>query len=695
MSEEIQQKMRDLDKEIKHLQYSYYINSEAIVSDIVFDTAFAELEELEKQYPQYVDPMSAVQEPMAHLSKDFRTCEHMRPMSSIQTYLATQFKKLTEWYNDIKSRFPNVKFLLEPKFDGVAISLVYYNGRLLRALTRGNYMKGEVVTAVVSRIPSVPMTLKEKVKGYLEVRGEVTFKRDKLAAFNASGLSKTQYVDARSAASGIVRSVKMINPWAIDHLEFHPYEVFVDCSIPRQYNKNERMDMLRYIQYIGFDMLPPVTHVDHVELLNDIHNYYTDLENIRHNYRFDMDGVVIKVADISVCEELGSNKRVPHWAAAFKFSPDVVETTVLDIEINVGSTGMVTPVVIFDPVKIGGVIVERASVANFAKLRKLMIKPWWKAYITRSGDTIPEIVAGDKSIDAEYVTPIYCPKCHSVLDYSEDRSSCYCRNVTNCPGQGIGRIYRAFSKEHINIPGIGKETLSHLYETKLIAEPVDVYCPGMRLMYSPSTIFCMDDRAIYEQSIVRMKEKLSIGTKEAEALHAKLTQVKSIPLAIFIASLGIHDVGIERAHAIARTVKTLDGFLHCSMNELVNIDGLSVITATRIRDYLQNKAKVDEIKLFLKMGVTIIPEQDVPLANYPLHGETFVFTGGFDYSRRYHEERVTRLGGKVNKVVTKNVNYLVIGRSPTPEKFLLAEKYKITVINEDQFMDRLNSLEVK
>lgn len=693
MSEEIKQKMRDLDKEIKHLQYSYYINSESLVSDIVFDTMFAQLEELEKQYPEYIDPMSAVQEPMEHLSEDFRTCKHVRPMTSIQTYLASQFKELKAWYDNIKARYSSAKFLVEPKFDGIAISLVYYNGRLLRALTRGNYLKGEIVTAVVSRIPSVPMTLKEKVRGYVEIRGEVTFKKDQLASFNASGQTKTQYVDSRSAASGIVRSVKNINPWAIEHLEFHPYEIFTDVSVPRQYDRNERMDMLRYIQAIGFDMLPPVTHVDHVELFDDIYNYYTDLENIRGNYRFDMDGIVIKVANILTCVELGNNKRVPHWAAAFKFSPEVVETTVRDIEINVGSTGMLTPVVIIEPVKVGGVIVERASVSNFAKLRKLMLKPRWKAYITRSGDTIPEVVAGDTSIEVDYAPPIYCPMCHSVLEYNEDLTSCYCRNTTTCPGQRIGRINRAFSKEHINIPGISVATLQYLYDAKLIAEPVDVYCPGMGSLYSPSVLVNMTHEALREQSILRMSQKLGISSKEAASLYDKLTQVKVVSLSTFIAALGIQDVSIERARLVAKAVKTIDGFLECTMADLMVIDGINITIATRISNYLQNKVKVDEIKLFRKLLHEITPEPSGPLVNYPLHGEIFVFTGGFDYSRRYYEERVIRLGGKINKVITKKVNYLVTGRSPTPDKILLAQKYAVPAINEDQLMARLNSLE--
>lgn len=669
-----------LDEQLKRYQYAYYVKSSQPVADMVFDALFRELEELHEKHPEYRHLETVVTQPMPYVSDSFTLVEHLRPMQSIQTVMSDESDKLKKFMGQVSSESVTVDYVGELKFDGLAISLIYEDGRLVRALTRGNNNKGELVTQTVAMIPSVPLRLAFPLKGTTEVRGEVTLRKGALETINRLSSDGKGFTSLRNAASGLIRRNKLF-PELAKHLQFHAYDCFIDSGHGDRYFKTQ-CKKLSFMHSIGFSNCGKHA-IEGIRTFQELLGYYKLIQNSRDELPFEIDGIVIKVDDLKIQDRLGSGNRVQNWSRAFKFDAVVKRTTVEKIDVTVGATGMLTPVVYITPVEINGVTISKASVSNFKKLNTLNIAIGSEVMIKRSGDTIPEIVECLSSTPSNYVPPLHCPYCGALVEGDEEGQR-FCSGTMTCPKQTLGRIQRFFNKDNVKINGVSDSTLEFLFESRMIHEPIDVFCIGLRNAIGAATMSNGQfDSNLNKLEAIALDQLSFNGLMSERAIKTLLKNIRNVePVRLYqvIAGLGIKHVSTERAKAVASFYKTLDQFMLANMNELSNLEGISVTTANSILSYLK-QPKARELRLLPRLGLTILPEEERTDAKLPLHGKAYAITGTLNIRRQYYEQQLVELGAKIHKTVLPSTAALVVGASPGP-KYELAKKLGVLCITE-------------
>ena len=666
--DDIIKKIEELREKIRYHNYCYYVLDDPIISDIEYDQLMRELMELEKENPQYIAPSSPTQRVGIEPVSEFTTVKHIAPMLSLANAFSTE--ELRAFNQRIKKLIPQKKleYVIEPKIDGLAVALVYENGIFIRGATRGNGVNGEEITSNLRTVKTIPLKLfSENMPPRIEVYGEVYMKKSEFKRLNKNRMEKEEslFANPRNAAAG---SVRQLDPriTAQRRLDTFIYRV----TFPEGNNLNTHMEVLDYLKKIGFKVN------SHIKLCHDIEeaiNYCQKWIEKKEELDYEIDGMVVKVNSLSTREELGSTTRSPRWAIAYKFPAQQVTTKVLDIIVQVGRTGALTPVAILDPVKISGSVVQRATLHNEDEIRRKDVRIGDIVLVQKAGEVIPEVVKVIKekrtSKEKEFIMPIHCPICGAKVFRPEGEVASRCNSLT-CPAQIKERIEHFASRDALDIEGLGPAIIDQLVEKGLIKNISDLY-------------FLKRDDLI---SLERMAEK------SADNLLDAIESSKKKSLANLIYGLGIRYVGVHSSEVITRYHTTLDKFKKANLEELIEINEIGPKIAESIIIFFKEKENLAIIEKLRSTGLNftqgeekIKEEKKIQI----LARKQFVLTGTLkDFTRTQAKKIISELGGRVTGSVSKKTDYVVAGENPG-SKYERAKKFGVSIISEEEFKEMI------
>jgi DNA ligase (NAD+) len=664
---ELEARVGELREQIAYHRARYYQDDEPEVSDAEFDELYGELEKLEGEFPELITPDSPTQQVGSAPVTTFSPVEHVLPMLSLDN--AFSLEDLLAWGKRLERLVADpIAFVCEPKMDGLAISLLYEQGRLVRAATRGNGLVGEDVTANVRTIESVPKKLKDgTVPDRLEVRGEVFMP---LTAFEE--LNRRQgdagdrlFANPRNAAAGSLRQ-KDPKITASRALDIFCYQPGVKEGGPRLRNHAETLEWLRDL---GFPVNP---RIERLESLDAVYEYSENMLGHRHDLGYEVDGVVVKVDDLGQREELGATSKAPRWAIAYKFPPEEKTTKLLKIMVSIGRTGRATPFAQMEPVFVGGSTVQMASLHNEDEVARRDVREGDIVIVRKAGDVIPEVVgpvvAKRPKRARRWKFPKECPACGQPLVRAEGEAATNCVNV-DCPSQRWGRIVHFAAA--MEVDGLGEERVRQFVDAGLLADAGD----------------------LYSLTVERLVELPRIGERSAQLLIDQIERSKSQTLLRLLVGLGIPNVGPAAAQDLARELGHLDRIASASVEELTAVDGVGPVLAESVQGFFARDRTQHLIEKLRQAGVNFegparatVPEEEQTLA-----GMTMVLTGGLErFTRDEAQAEIEARGGKVTNSVSKKTTYVVAGENPGT-KLAKAEQLGVTVLDEDGFVKLLET----
>lgn len=673
--EEIKKEIERLRKEIQYHDWRYYVLKDPVISDAEYDRLFRRLLELEEMYPDLVTPDSPTQRIGEKLEGGFPTFPHSLPMLSLDNAFTEEevieFDRRLRRFLDVPESY-KITYSVEPKVDGVSVELIYENGVLKRALTRGDGFVGEDVTLNVKTIKTIPLRiLGDDYPDYLEVRGEVYMTPEAFRKLNQELMDKGEKVFAnpRNAAAG---SLKNLDPreTAKRNLDAVFYGNGKIIFRGGKYIATQE-ELMRELQRYGF-RVPPEWKI--VENIKEAIEHAKHIYNIHKSLAFESDGVVIKVNDFSLREKLGEKARSPRWAIAFKFPAEEVTTRILFVENQVGRTGTVTPVAVLEPVRVGGVIVTRATLHNFDEVKKKDIRIGDYVWIKRSGDVIPEIIKVIKErrsgIEIEITEPETCPACGSRLYREEKEVALRCPNMS-CQAQLVERVKHFVSV--LEIEGLGEVFITQLVSRGIIKDISDVFY-------------------LKKYDLLRF---WGVGDKLATKIIENINRSKMVPLQKFIFALGIRHVGESVAKLLASKFKTLANFLNASEWEIESIYGLGQSVAQSVVKFIQDQKNVESIRRMLNAGVEVLEHSEVE-RKAKLAKKVFVITGKLkSMTREQARKLIIENGGEFSESISSATTYLVVGEleKGTSTKLEKAKKLGIKILSEDEFIKMIKECE--
>ena len=656
--EEAIKRIEWLRKEINRHNYLYYVLNKPEISDEEYDKLMQELIALEREYPDLITPDSPTQRVGAPPAEEFKSVTHVKPMLSLDT--ANDVEEIIAFDKRIKKELgvERIEYTAEPKMDGLSVELIYENGRYVRGSTRGDGINGEDVTENIRTIRAVPLVLREeeiKPPSFLAVRGEVIMHIKDFEEFNKELIEKGEepMANPRNAAAG---SLRRLDPreTAARPLDIFFYEIMQADGIEIK----TQWEALEMLKKWGLKINPYSTKCDSIE---DAIKYHEEMEKKREELSYEIDGVVIKVNEIKYQKILGEKTRSPRWAVAYKFPPRKEETQVMDIVVQVGRTGILTPVALLKPVDVKGVTVSRATLHNedYVKQKDVRIGDWVR--VGRAGDVIPEVMEvvkdrrkGDEKI---FSMPDKCPVCGSKV--IRDGAYYRCTGGLSCAAQLKRSIAHFASKRAMDIEGLGGKTVELLVDKGIIKRVSDIY-------------------KIKKEDLLKLPR---FAEKSAENLLEGIEKSKEKGLARFIYALGIPNVGEHMARLLAERFKDIDKLMNAKEYELLAIKEIGPETASSIINFFKEERNREEIEELKKCGIKMKYEEEKGI----LSGLTFVFTGELkDFTREEAKELVEKMGGKVATSVSKNVNYVVVGNNPG-SKYEKAKELGLKIINEEEF----------
>jgi DNA ligase (NAD+) len=657
-------RIKQLRDSISYHNKRYYQLDDPEISDAEYDRLMQELIEMEGRFPEIDVSESPTQRVGAAPLAKFVTVSHLTPMLSLANAFSEQ--DISDFDERIK-RFlgedEKISFVVEPKLDGTAVNLIYENGAFTVGATRGDGSVGEDVTQNLKTIASIPLAMKKTkespVPERIEIRGEVYIETVPFQKLNKRRLKEGEqpFANPRNAAAGSLRQLDS------RITARRPLEIFCyGIGLVEGKTFKRHWDVLQTIRHWGFRVNP------HVKQAKDIHEciaYYHHIDKIRAELPYEIDGVVIKVDDIEIQERLGSVSRSPRWAIACKFAATQETTMIEDIRVHVGRTGVLTPVAIMKPVKVGGVTVSRATLHNMDEIEKKDIRVGDTVIIQRAGDVIPEVVKVVESKrtgkEKKFVMPSLCPECGSHVVRLEGEAAHRCIGLV-CPAQIKEHITHFASRGGMDIEGLGDKLVAQLVDTKLIRDPADIY-------------FLKKDDLL---SLERMAEK------SATNLLAAIERSKTPPLEKFLYALGIRHVGEHMARVLARSFKTLDSLMAATEDDLLAIRDIGPEVASSITGFFSEQSNRKVVEKFRKAGVKPV-EKSHP-KDTRLAGKSFVFTGTLTrLTRNEAKEIVESLGASATESVTKTTDYVVAGESPG-SKIEKARASGVKIIDEKEFL---------
>ncbi len=669
-SEQAEKKIAELRRELHKHNHRYYVLSDPQISDYEFDMMLKELQKLESEFPQFEDPNSPTKRVGGDITSKFKKVKHKYPMLSLSnTY---NFDEIKEWEQRIKKGTEqDIEYVCELKYDGVAIGITYVDGKLERAVTRGDGDTGEDVTANVKTIASVPLMLREE--GYpqeFEIRGEIFLPLEVFSKMNASRVEEglDPYMNPRNTASGTLK-LQDSAVVASRHLDCFLYGLYGE-GLPGE-THFENMEAARKW---GFKVPGKENRqIETVRSIDDIEAFIEHWAEARHNLPFEIDGVVLKVNNYDAQDELGYTAKSPRWAVAYKFKAEQKSTVLEKITFQVGRTGAITPVANLKPVVIAGTTVKRASLHNADQISELDLREGDTVWVEKGGEIIPKVIGVDFSKRPKdrpaFTYTSQCPECGTELVRNEGEAIHYCPNVTGCPPQIKGRIEHFISRKAMNIDGLGAETVDQLFEESLITDMADLY------------VLNKEDLLNLE----RMAEKSA--TNLLEGVEAS----KEVPFERVLYALGIRYVGETVAKKLARHFKSLDAIAAATFEELIAVEEIGDRIAQSVMDFFGNEVNLNIVNRLQNYGLNFeIAESDLPDSDV-LSGKSFVVSGVFErVSRNELKNLIETNGGKVLSGVSGNADYLIAGDKMGPAKRQKAEKLEVPIISEDDFLTMID-----
>ena len=655
----IRERIEELRRQLELHNYKYYVENAPEISDFEFDTMMRELQELERAHPEYADPNSPSVRVGSDLTAEFETVRHRYPMLSLgNTY---SLEELHDFIARIEREAGETDYVCELKFDGTAISLTYEHGRLLRAVTRGDGLAGDDVTANVRTVRSVPLRLQgDDWPDYFEIRGEILMPYASFDRLNAEREANGEalFANPRNAAAG---TLKQQSSAVVARRG-------LDCTLYQLAGDNlpftNHWESLQKARAWGFKVSDRMRICHNVAQIDDFIRYW---DTARHELPFPTDGVVIKVNDFAVRRQLGFTAKAPKWAVAYKFKAEQALTRIDSISFQVGRTGAITPVANLEPVLLAGTTVRRATLHNAEQMALLDIRPGDMVYVEKGGEIIPKITGVELSqrpADSrpfEYIT--HCPECGTELVRYEGEAKHYCPNQSGCRPQIIGRIIHFIRRKALDIEGLGEETVELLYDNALVRTVADLY----------------DLRAEQLSPLPRL------GEKSAENIIRSIERSKEVPFARVLFGLGIRFVGETTAKYLAEHFRTLDAVMAASREELVEADEVGERIADAIIEYFADGTNLDIIRRLRAAGLQFEAAAR-ELASESLAGKSFVVSGRFTRSRDEMKALIEAHGGKNLAAVSGNVDYIVAGENMGPAKLKKAEKLGIRILSEEEFI---------
>lgn len=662
---ELAQRIFQLRETLDQHNYHYYVLDQPTISDYEFDQLLKELQALENQYPEFFDPNSPTQRVGGMVTKNFETIVHESRMYSLDNSYSRE--DLIDWENRIQKMLGAipVHYTCELKYDGASISITYENGSLVRAVTRGDGFQGDEVTANIKTIKSVPLKLKGNFPPKFDIRGEIILPLDGFEKMNQELLEKgeTPYSNPRNTASG---SLKLQDSSEVAHrpLDCLLYNI-VGNNLPFQ----TQFDGLQAARQWGFKV-PNQSKL--AQNLQEVFEFIEYWDVHRHELPYETDGVVIKVNDLHLQEELGFTAKAPRWAIAYKFKAEQVATFLNSITYQVGRTGAITPVANLEPVQLAGTIVKRASLHNADQIEKLDVRIGDHVFVEKGGEIIPKIIGvaqrGPALHPVEYIT--HCPECQTELIRKEGEAQHYCPNYYGCPPQIIGRIEHYISRKAMDIEGLGGETVALLYANGLVQDYSDLY-------------------ELTIDQVIRLER---MAQKSSENLTLGIEKSKEVPFERVLFALGIRYVGETIAKKLARHYKSIEALQTASLLDLMLVDEIGERIAQSVIEFFDNTNNQRIIQRLKQFGIQFaVVEQFNPNATQKLLGKTFVVSGVFEkFNRDELKQSIEDNGGKVGSSISAKTDYVIAGANMGPAKLEKANQLGVPIISEDDYLTLLH-----
>lgn len=661
------ERIDQLREELHLHNYNYYVLNAPVISDIEFDKLMRELQDLEAKHPEHSDENSPSMRVGSDINKNFTQVEHKYPMLSLgNTYSEAE---VTDFYERVsKSLNEEFEICCEMKFDGTSISLTYENGKLVRAVTRGDGVKGDDVTDNVKTIRSIPLVLHgNDYPQNFEIRGEILMPWDVFEKLNREREAREEplFANPRNAASGTLKSQ---NSAVVASRQLDAYLYYL---LGENLPCDGHYENLQKAAEWGFK----ISHITRkVRTLDEIFEFikYWDIE--RKNLPVATDGIVLKVNSLRQQRNLGYTAKSPRWAIAYKFQAEQALTKLIKVTYQVGRTGAITPVANLEPVQLSGTVVRRASLHNADIIASLDLHVGDMVYVEKGGEIIPKITgvdAASRKPDSEKITFItHCPECGSKLVRYEDEAAHYCTNETACPPQIKGKIEHFISRKAMNIEGLGPETVDLFYQEGMIQNVADLY-------HLQATDICQLER---------------MGEKSAENIIQGILRSKEVPFERVLFALGIRFVGETVAKKIAKAFRSIDALMSATLDDLIHVDEIGEKIAQSILLYFANEKNRALIERLREAGLKLeADETDYSGYTDKLQGKSIVISGVFaHHSRDEYKEMIEKHGGKNVGSISKKTSFVLAGENMGPSKLEKAQKLGITILNEDEFLAMIN-----
>jgi DNA ligase (NAD+) len=660
--EEARQEVEALREGIEYHNYLYYVKNQPRISDASYDRLFRRLQELEEAFPELQSATSPTRKVGARPVDELKKVRHTAPLLSLNAVLneteASDFDRFVRRNAGEKK----VSFVLEPKFDGFSVEVVYRNGAFDHGATRGDGETGEDISENLKTIGALALRLQNPDKtglpGFLAVRGEVIMPKKAFQRLNKERIERgeTSFANPRNAAAGIMRQ---LDPKKVAD---KPLDIFFyDILKVEGKSFSSHWDELNQLPKWG---LKVDAHNQRCSSLGEVRSYHDKLARARESLDYEIDGIVVKLDDLRLREKLGTRERSPRWALAWKFPPKKEVTTLEDIVVQVGRTGMLTPVALLQPVDVGGVTVSRATLHNQDEVRKKDVRPGDKVRVARAGDVIPEVVERllepGKKRTKPFSMPKKCPVCGTEV--FKEGAYYFCPAGLSCHAQLIGHILHYASRDAMDIDGLGDKIVRQLVEKTMIEDIAD----------------------LYHLSVDDLLKLRGFAGKSAQNLYEAIQSAKRARLDRFLYALGIHHVGQHVARLLAEKFKSLDGLRRAKPADLETTTGIGPEIARSAVKFFSREENRKVLKKILDAGVKV-EEMPVRKGAQPLEGKTFAFSGELNgYTRDEARDRVESLGARASSSVSGATNFLVVGKSPG-SKLEEARKHGVKVIDEKGF----------
>ena len=665
---DIQKTIQDLRDELNQHNHNYYVLDTPTISDFEFDQKLKQLQELENQHPEFYDDNSPTQRVGGTITKNFNTVVHDYRMYSLENSYSKE--DLIDWENRIQKVLGNVtlQYTCELKYDGASISITYENGKLNRAVTRGDGFQGDDVTNNIKTIKSIPLKLKGKYPERFDIRGEIILPFEGFEKMNQEliEIGETPYSNPRNTASG---SLKLQDS---SEVAKRPLECLLYFIVGNNLTIESQYEGLETARNWGFKVPKEAKLAKNLEEVFDYINYW---DTHRHHLPYETDGVVIKVNDFHQQDELGYTAKSPRWAMAYKFKAEQVSTVLNSISYQVGRTGSITPVANLQPVQLAGTIVKRASLHNADQIEKLDIRIGDTVFVEKGGEIIPKIIGVDltkRPTNSErtiYIT--HCPECNSELIRTEGEANHYCQNFYGCPPQIIGRIQHYISRKAMDIEGLGGETVALLFNNGLVNDYAD----------------------LYELTVEQILPLERMAQKSAENLVNGVHKSKEIPFERVLYAIGIRYVGETVAKKLAKHYKSIVALQKAPLMDLILVDEIGEKIAQSVIEFFENQENVKIIERLKQFGVQLeLVEKFNPNATEKLAGKTFVVSGVFEkFSRDDLKKAIEDNGGKVGSSISAKTDFVIAGDNMGPAKLEKANQLKIAIISENDFLEMITN----